>query len=120
MLNNRDYGLLLEIKKCASRIQTKMHDVNFDAFAVDYDLREIICFNLLQIGELAKNLSDEFVDKFCDVPWKLIKGMRDKVVHSYGSLDLQLIFNTAIKDIDALLNYCKAILSVEQKSQNLN
>ena len=46
----------------------------------------IICFNILQIGELAKNFEPSFIIEYNNVPWKQIKGMRDKVAHGYGTI----------------------------------
>lgn len=110
MLSYRDRGILLQMVKCCDRILSKIKDVTFEAFEQDEDLREIICFNLLQIGELAKNYSCDFIKEFSNVPWKQIKGMRDKVAHGYGTLDLDLVYNTSKTDVPELLHYCQNIL----------
>lgn len=111
MLNNKDYGILLQMVRYCHRIRLKIKDVSFTTFASDDDLKEIICFNLLQIGELAKNFSNDFIKQYSKVPWKQIKGMRDKVAHGYGTLDLDLVYNTSQTEIPALLNYCNDILN---------
>lgn len=110
MLSYRDHGILLQMVKCCDRILSKIQDVTFETFKQDEDLREIICFNLLQIGELAKNYSGDFIKEFSNVPWKQIKGMRDKVAHGYGTLDLDLVYNTSKTDVPKLLHYCQDIL----------
>ncbi len=48
------------------------------------------------------------------MPWKQIKGMRDKVAHGYGALELDLVYFTANEDIPALLEYCSTIISENQ------
>ena len=65
MLNFRDRGILLEIIKHCQRILSKNNEMDFDSFLSNDDLREIICFNLLQIGELAKKFTDDFL---IDIP----------------------------------------------------
>ena len=87
-----------------------MASLTREKFDKDEDIREIICFNIFQIGELAKNFEPEFVKKYDGVPWKHIKGMRDKIGHGYGTLDLDKIWDTATQDIKLLNEYCKEIL----------
>ncbi len=45
------------------------------------------------------------------MPWKQIKGMRDKVAHGYGALELDLVYFTANEDVPTLLDYCSAIIN---------
>ena len=111
MLTVKEKGLLLNIVKHCNKIELKMTLLTREKFNEDEDIREIICFNIFQIGELAKNLDAEFVKKYGGVPWKHIKGMRDKIGHGYGALDLDKIWDTALKDIKPLNEYCKEILS---------
>lgn len=111
MLNQKDHGTLLLIEKHCNRILSKIQNLDFETFEADDDLKEIVCFNLLQIGELAKNLSDDFIKNHAKVPWKQIKGLRDKVAHGYGTLNLDLIYNTSKEEIPELLDYCQTILN---------
>ena len=111
MLTIKEKGLLLNIIKHCNKIELKMASLTREKFNEDEDIREIICFNIFQIGELAKNLDAEFVKKYGGVPWKHIKGMRDKIGHGYGTLDLDKIWDTALQDIKPLNEYCKEILS---------
>lgn len=110
MLKEKDRGTLVQITKYCNRISSKIRETDKKAFEDDEDLREIVCFNLLQIGELAKNLSDDFIQSHSKVPWKQIKGLRDKVAHGYGTLNLELIYNTSRIEIPELLDYCQEIL----------
>ena len=110
MLTIKEKGLLLNIIKHCNKIELKMASLTREKFDKDEDIREIICFNIFQIGELAKNFEPEFVKKYDGVPWKHIKGMRDKIGHGYGTLDLDKIWDTATQDIKLLNEYCKEIL----------
>ena len=49
--------------------------------------------------------------KYNGVPWKNIKGMRDKVAHEYGTIDLDQVWNAATNDIRSLREYCEKILN---------
>ena len=111
MLTVKERGLLLNIVKHCNRIELKMASLSREKFDEDEDIREIICFNIFQIGELAKNFEPEFIKKYGGVPWKHIKGMRDKIGHGYGTIDLDRIWDTALQDIKPLKEYCQGILS---------
>jgi len=65
---------------------------------------------ILQIGELATNLTDGFRDRFNAVPWKKIKAMRNIAVHRYFSFDVEELWNTVSTDIVPLWEYCKTCI----------
>ncbi len=111
MLSVKEKGILLAIIKHCNKINEKMNGLTREQFDEDEDVLEIICFNILQIGELAKNLEADFINKYNAVPWKEIKGMRDKVAHGYDKIDKDRVWNTALYDINSLLDYCKSIIS---------
>ena len=73
---------------------------DFDCFRTDKAYHDLICFYLLQIGEMAGQLSTDFQAKTSDVmDWGLMKGMRNVVAHHYGVIRLDIVWNTIIEDI---------------------
>lgn len=90
-------------------------DKTHDFFQHDKDLfcseegfvyRNSVTMPILQIGELSKNLSEEFRTTHSDIPWKSIAGMRDIFAHHYGSIDLDMVWNTSKYDIGVLETFC--------------
>lgn len=57
---------------------------------------------VLQIGELAGKLTDDFREKYPGAPWRQIKGMRNIVAHSYGTVDPETTWEILNEDIPAL------------------
>lgn len=110
MISVKDRGILEVIIERCQRIESKTNGLTKEEFIENEDIKDIICFNILQIGELAKNFSEELISKYKTVPWKQIKGMRDKIVHRYDSIDFNRIWLIVTEDIDPLLHYCKEIL----------
>lgn len=102
--------MLLYIIEHCNRIESKVYVTTRENLEQDKDTEEIICFNILQIGELAKGLSQEFTSFYNKMPWKSIKGMRDKVAHGYGKIDLDEVWKTASEEIKPLREYCEEII----------
>lgn len=70
-------------------------------------LVDSVMFRLIQISENANKLSDEFKQNHASIPWRAIKGMRNKIVHEYGSVDLGVVYDTVKEDIPKLLRELK-------------
>ena len=110
MLNTKETGLLLYIVEHCKRIEDKMIGATREMLETNKDFEEIVCFNILQIGELAKNFEPEFLQKYNKVPWGPIKGMRDVIAHGYGTIDLNKVWKAASQDVKPLREYCEQIL----------
>ena len=110
MLGVKDKGILLQIIKRCNRVIEKVSNVNATEFALNDDIKEVVCFNLFQIGELANGLSFEFTKEYNKIPWKQIIGMRNRIVHGYDTITLEIVWNTANESIPELKSYCKEIL----------
>ncbi len=88
--------MLLETDEIESRI--KDYEITEDAWLSSRALRDLLLMPLLQIGELSAHFKtgDPF-EEFPGVPWKDIKGFRNVVVHGYGSIDLNVAWNSVIE-----------------------
>lgn len=72
-------------------------------------LIDSILFRLIQISENSDKLSIDFKLFHKEVPWKEMKGMRNRIVHDYGSVNLAIIYSTIISDIPTLLEMLQKI-----------
>lgn len=96
----RDY--CVEIEKTILR-----YGKTFAAFDSDQDYQRSVSFCILQIGELSGKLSDAFrADTAGRIQWGPIKGMRNLVAHSCGSMSRDIIWETATTDIPVLKAFC--------------
>ena len=111
MLGVKDKGILLQIIKRCNRVIEKVSNISEAEFSLNDDIKEVVCFNLFQIGELANGLSVEFLKEYNKIPWKQIIGMRNRIVHGYDTINLEIVWNTAIESIPELKEYCKEILN---------
>jgi len=79
---------------------------------------EAICFDILQIGELAKNsLSAEMKLEMSSIPWGQINGLRNRIVHGYGDVDFDIIFETIKDDIPELSNQLSNYIKANKKRE---
>jgi len=111
MLGVKDKGILLQIIKRCNRVVEKVSNISEAEFSLNDDIKEVVCFNLFQIGELANGLSVEFIKEYNKIPWKQIIGMRNRIVHGYDTINLEIVWSTAIESIPELKSYSKEILS---------
>lgn len=66
-------------------------------------LVDSIMFRLIQISENSDKLTEDFKTERSFIAWRAIKGMRNRIVHQYGSVDMSVVFDTVKTDIPALL-----------------
>ncbi|GMO12124.1 MAG: DUF86 domain-containing protein [Treponemataceae bacterium] len=115
-MTERDKSLLTHITQHCENIFSAINRFGgFSAFTTDTDYFNSVCMSLLQIGELANHLSDEFKKNNAEIPWRNIIGLRNVVVHGYGHLDADTVWATLQEDIPKLSEYCKKILTACEK-----
>ena len=73
-------------------------------------LIDSVLFRLIQISENAERLTYEFKESHSNIPWHAIRGLRNRIVHEYGNVDLTVIYNTVINDLPILLKEIEKIL----------
>lgn len=112
-LLEKDRHILEHILRYCIKIQHTLDRFGCDAetFLNDSDYRDSVSMNLLQIGELAGRLSDDYVKNTkAEMDWRAIKNMRNMFAHDYGSMDIERIWETAVEDIPLLTQYCQKSL----------
>ena len=70
-------------------------------------LIDSIMFRLIQLSENSDKLTTAFKDTNKNLPWHEIKGMRNRIVHDYGVVDMTIIYDTVIKDIPKMYGLLK-------------
>jgi uncharacterized protein with HEPN domain len=111
---SRDFLLFLaDIEKSAAKIVEHTSGRARDECLAD-DLRfDGILFNLQIIGEAVKKLPVDLRQRYPDVPWREIAGLRDFVAHAYFALDVEILWDAIQNDIPSLLARVREILQAE-------
>lgn len=101
-------GVILEY--CDGILATRdLYGDDIEDFIENLQYQWSTAFGILQIGEAVKKLSSELRERYKDVPWSEIAGMRDRAAHQYHSNDLIKQWNTILRDIPALRDRCLRI-----------
>jgi uncharacterized protein with HEPN domain len=87
-----------------------IHGLSFEQFMTDKKTIFACAFAISQIGELAKEISLYTQEEYSYIPWKSIKGMRNKIVHDYENIDFTVLWGTISKSLPELLNQIEEIL----------
>ncbi len=90
------------------------HD--FDAFNEDELLKRAVCMTVINIGDLVKNLDDDFRARYRNVPWKDIAGFRDIAAHKYQTLRMEDVYTTVLDDFPELIFLLQEIIERENDS----
>jgi uncharacterized protein with HEPN domain len=103
MSKHRDDVVLQDITNAAQLIAAFVVDFEKDAFLDDWKTRSAVLYQLTVVGEAVKRLSAEFRAAHTQIPWSLMAGMRDHLIHAYDLVDWDEVWKTATKDIPDLL-----------------
>jgi uncharacterized protein with HEPN domain len=110
------YLLLNDICKSIDRIEQYIENLSFDAFSDDQKSVDAVTRNLEVIGEAANRLPDEFKEKYSEIEWYKIVGLRHRIVHEYFGIDLEIIWQILHKDLPELKRKLAQIMKNEGAS----
>ncbi|MDR3349203.1 MAG: DUF86 domain-containing protein [Acidaminococcales bacterium] len=113
--HNKNLHIVARIQEYCAEIDamTERFGKTQVAFSADFAYRSACAMCVLQIGELAARLTDDFRDRHNGVPWKLIRAMRNVFAHDYDNMNIAQTWTTITTDIPRLKEYCGEILRME-------
>ena len=111
--NNRDVSIVRHVLIYCNEVSTAHDDFDHsrEKFLISSTYRNAVTMPILQIGELANHLSDEFKQQYKQIPWNEMRGIRNLMAHQYHSVDFDIIWETSHGDISALKQFCENYLA---------
>jgi len=88
-------------------IEKFVKKMNYNEFIEDDKTSSAVLRKLEIIGEATKNIPDEIREKYSQIPWKGISGLRDKLIHGYFEVDYKLVWGiikTRIPSLKKVIN----------------
>ncbi len=102
MSKRKDTAVIQDIKESLNRIISYTSKMEYKDFVQDYKTQDAVVRNIEILGEAAKLLSDDMKEKYQDIPWKDIAGTRDKLIHDYFGVNIDIVWDIAKNEIPLL------------------
>ena len=88
-----------DILRCIDHVESYTNKLSFDEFSTNFLVIEACLYNIQIIGEAASQLPDDVKNDNQHIPWTLIKGMRNRLIHEYFGTDLPVVWNVIKNDL---------------------
>lgn len=111
---NKDF--LLDIREAIRRIEMYTEGMSYRDFLKKLETQDAVLRNLEIIGEAAKNISPDLQNKHKDIQWKEIAGMRDKIIHFYFGVNLDIVWRTSKDKLPLLKKKIEKIIQEEESN----
>lgn len=109
---NRAPDYLDHMLEAARLASSYIEGMGKDDFLVDKRTQQAAIMNLVIIGEAATKLLQDyegFLDRYPDVQWRSMKGMRNRIAHGYFDINLDVVWDTLKLALPLLLQRLPAI-----------
>jgi len=109
-----DMQRIQHIREYCERIDNtvKRYGHDYSVFTSDGDYFDSVSMKIMQIGELAGGLSEEFRERTKNqIRWGAVRGIRNLFAHAYASMDKKVIWDVAVQDVPKLLQFCNEIMA---------
>jgi len=113
MSERSDRDFLSDIQEAMRRIAEYTAGMTYQAFLEDTKTQDAVVRNLEIIGEATKNLSKELRERYSDVPWKGMAGVRDRLIHHYFGVNLDIVWQIVRDELPKVASQLDKILSQE-------
>ncbi len=88
---------IADILNAAREVEEFTHGADFHSFATDRKTVNAVIRSLEVMGEAAKRIPDDIRQQYPTVPWRRMAAMRDKLIHEYSGVDLEIVW-TVVKE----------------------
>jgi uncharacterized protein with HEPN domain len=116
MTQRRSYiDHLQDIRQAADKAVAFLGHASLEAFSADDKTIYAVIRALELIGEATKRVAPEIRDRYPEVPWRAMAGIRDKLIHDYLTINLEVVWKTVTEDVPALLPLLRRIVEAAGK-----
>jgi uncharacterized protein with HEPN domain len=112
MNENRLTDYLDHMRQAATDACAFVEGLSKEAFLADKRTQQAVIMNLIVIGEAATKVMDgyaEFAEQHRQVPWRSMRGMRNRIAHGYFDINLDVVWDTVQTALPELLEQLRAL-----------
>ena len=113
-MKKKDIVYIKHIRDAIDLILDYTKELNKTSFSSKEVVQDAVIRRIQVIGEAVKNVSTIFREKYTEIPWKKISGMRDKIIHGYFNVDIDIVWKVIVKDIPILKKNIEEIIKKEE------
>jgi uncharacterized protein with HEPN domain len=101
----KEYEMIIlnKIKVYAEQAILFKGDMTFKEFSNDPKTISACVFNLGQIGEMVTRMDSEFLQANAHIPWRKIRGMRNRIIHDYEGIQLNIVWDVLVDFLPELI-----------------
>ena len=115
---NRDVTIYLkDILNYMDRAVQYLNEYELNDFISDNKTCDAVIRCIEVIGEATKKIPDELRATNPEIPWRDMAGMRDKVIHSYFTVDYKMVWLTVREDIPRMMPKIKKVIDDLEKER---
>lgn len=115
-MQSKEYNSIKKMIEYIDKSLGYIKGYDYEKFIKDSKTVDATVFNISQIGELVKNISNETKMKYTNIEWNMIKGLRNRIIHDYEGINLKSIWFILNNDVLELKEELKNILNDEKFS----
>ncbi len=93
-MKSKDRIIIQKIMSYIDDIEKYVDGFQAKDFLDDKKTITACAFSVSQIGELVKEITNETINKYTNIPWSSIRGLRNRIVHDYENVDLSVLWGT--------------------------
>lgn len=110
----RELHYLLDMLNAAKLAQDFVAGINWEKFQTDLMRQAAVTRQIEIIGEAAQRISETTQAELTDIPWRDVIGMRNRIVHEYDRLNLEIIWNATQVSIPQLILSIEPLIPPEE------
>jgi uncharacterized protein with HEPN domain len=113
----RDDAYMLDMLLAARKVENFTRGVDWEKFKGDDLLQNAVMRQIQIIGEAARKISQQYKDSHPEIPWQMIIGMRNRLVHEYFDIIPERVWDVVEKDIPELIQLIESLVPPDESSK---